>query len=282
VKWRQKITAPEDDNRLDSRMSYNNITFTLSDGLATLTLNRPDSLNSFTSEMHEEVRHAMNIVESDPSVRCLLLTGNGRGFCAGQDLNDRAVKPGDGRRDLSESVDQNYNPLIKRLAALPMPVICAVNGVAAGAGANLALACDMVFAAKSAKFIQVFCKIGLIPDSGGTYILPRLVGNARAMGLALTGEAIKAEQAEDWGMIWKAVEDEDLMTVATKQAQDFTTQPTLGLSLIKKALRASFDNDLNGQLQIESDYQREAGYSDDYQEGVAAFLAKRKPVFTGK
>ncbi|PHZ85822.1 2-(1,2-epoxy-1,2-dihydrophenyl)acetyl-CoA isomerase PaaG [Paremcibacter congregatus] len=263
-------------------MSYNNITFTLSDGLATLTLNRPDSLNSFTSEMHEEVRHAMNIVESDPSVRCLLLTGNGRGFCAGQDLNDRAVKPGDGRRDLSESVDQNYNPLIKRLAALPMPVICAVNGVAAGAGANLALACDMVFAAKSAKFIQVFCKIGLIPDSGGTYILPRLVGNARAMGLALTGEAIKAEQAEDWGMIWKAVEDEDLMTVATKQAQDFTTQPTLGLSLIKKALRASFDNDLNGQLQIESDYQREAGYSDDYQEGVAAFLAKRKPDFTGK
>ncbi len=263
-------------------MSYNNIIFTITDGLATLTLNRPDSLNSFTTEMHEEVRDAMTRVENDSSVRCLLLTGSGPGFCAGQDLNDRAVKPGAERRDLSESVDQNYNPLIKRLARLPMPVICAVNGVAAGAGANLALACDMVFAAKTAKFIQVFCKIGLIPDSGGTYILPRLVGMARAMGLALTGEPITAEQAESWGMIWKAVDSDELQDVALKQARYFTNQPTLGLSLIKKALRASIDNDLATQLQLESNYQKEAGFSDDYQEGVAAFLEKRKPAFTGK
>ncbi len=263
-------------------MSYNNIEFNIIDGLATLALNRPDSLNSFTTEMHEEVRDAMTQVENDPGIRCLLLTGNGRGFCAGQDLNDRAVKPGSERRDLSESVEENYNPLIKRIANLPMPVVCAVNGVAAGAGANLALACDMVFAAKSAKFIQVFCKIGLIPDSGGTYNLPRAVGTARAMGLALTGDAVTAEQAEQWGMIWKAVDNEELMAVAVKQAQYFTKQPTLGLSLIKKAIRASFDNDLNAQLQVESDSQKEAGFSDDYQEGVAAFLEKRKPNFTGK
>lgn len=263
-------------------MPYTNIEFTITDGLAILKLNRPESLNSFTTEMHEEVRDAMTQVENDDSVRCFLLTGNGRGFCAGQDLNDRAVKPGTERRDLSESVEENYNPLIKRLANLPMPVICAVNGVAAGAGANLALACDMVFAAKSAKFIQVFCKIGLIPDSGGTYNLPRNIGTARAMGLALTGDAITAEQAEEWGMIWKAVDNDDLMDVALKQAQAFTKQPTLGLSLIKKTIRASFDNDLNAQLQLESDSQKEAGFSDDYQEGVAAFLGKRKPSFTGK
>lgn len=263
-------------------MSYNNIEFTIMDGLATLTLNRPDSLNSFTTEMHEEVRDAMTRVENDASVRCLLLTGNGRGFCAGQDLNDRSVKPGSGRRDLSESVEANYNPLIKRLANLPLPVICAVNGVAAGAGANLALACDMVFAAKSAKFIQVFCKIGLIPDSGGTYNLPRNIGTARAMGLALTGDAVTAEQAEAWGMIWKAVDNDQLMEVALKQARHFTSQPTLGLSLIKKSIRASFDNDLNAQLALESDCQKQAGFSDDYQEGVAAFLEKRKPSFTGK
>jgi len=263
-------------------MSYSNIEFDIAGGLATLALNRPNSLNSFTTEMHEEMRDAMTKVENDPTVRCLLLTGNGRGFCAGQDLNDRSVKPGAERRDLSESVEENYNPLIKRLANLPMPVICAVNGVAAGAGANLALACDMVFAAKSAKFIQVFCKIGLIPDSGGTYILPRLVGSARAMGLALTGDAVTAEQAEAWGMIWKAVDDGELMDVAVKQARYFTKQPTLGLSLIKKAIRASFDNDLNAQLQVESGFQKDAGFSDDYQEGVAAFLEKRKPVFTGK
>ncbi len=263
-------------------MSYENIEFNITDGLATLTLNRPESLNSFTTEMHEEFRDAMTKVENDPTVRCLLLTGNGRGFCAGQDLNDRAVKPGAERRDLSESVEENYNPLIKRIANLPMPVICAVNGVAAGAGANLALACDMVFAAKSAKFIQVFCKIGLIPDSGGTYNLPRVVGTARAMGLALTGDAVTAEQAEEWGMIWKAVNNEDLMEVALKQARHFTSQPTFGLSLIKRAIRSSFDNDLNKQLQQESGFQKQAGFSDDYQEGVAAFLEKRTPAFTGK
>lgn len=263
-------------------MSYKNIDFNITDNLATLTLNRPENLNSFTTEMHQEVRDALTGIENDATVRCLLLTGRGRGFCAGQDLNDRAVKPGSNRRDLAISVEENYNPLIKRLAALPMPVICAVNGVAAGAGANLALGCDMVFAARSAKFIQVFCKIGLIPDSGGSYNLPRTIGTARAMGLALTGEAISAEQAESWGMIWKVVDDEALMDVARKQARFFTTQPTFGLALIKKAIRASFDNDLDQQLGLERDLQQQAGFSDDYQEGVAAFLEKRKPEFTGK
>ncbi|MCF8474106.1 MAG: 2-(1,2-epoxy-1,2-dihydrophenyl)acetyl-CoA isomerase PaaG [Emcibacter sp.] len=263
-------------------MSYKNIEFNITEGLAILTFNRPKSLNSFNGEMHEEVRDAITKVENDKNIRCLLITGNGRGFCTGQDLNDRATKPGTERRDLTETLEKNYNPLILKLANLPIPVVCAVNGVAAGAGANIALACDMVFAAKSAKFIQIFCKIGLIPDCGGTYNLPRLVGTARAMGLTLTGEPIMAEQAEEWGMIWKAVDDEDLMDVALKQARYFTTQPTFGLSLIKKAIRCSSNNDLETQLSLEKDYQKQAGFSDDYQEGVAAFLEKRQPTFTGK
>ena len=263
-------------------MTYDTIEFGISDGLAVLTLNRPDSLNSFNTQMHEEVRDALTRVEQDGTVRCPLLTGNGRGFCAGQDLSDRSVAPGDTPRDLGESIETNYNPLLRRLMALPMPVLCAVNGVAAGAGANIALACDIVLAARSAKFIQAFCKIGLIPDSGGTYTLPRLVGQARAMGLAMLGDAITAEQAESWGMIWKAVDDDKLKDEALALGRHFTTQPTKGLALIKKAIRASFDNDLDTQLDLERDLQREAGFTKDYQEGVAAFLEKRKPVFKGE
>lgn len=262
-------------------MSYETIEFELQDGLARITLNRPDSLNSFTTQMHEEMRSILDIIEADTSLRCLLITGNGRGFCAGQDLNDRAVSPTDGPRDLSDSIETNYNPMIRRFGALPVPVICAVNGVAAGAGANIALACDIVIAARSAKFIQVFCKIGLIPDSGGTYILPRLVGTARAMGLSLLGDSISAEQAVQWGMIWQMVEDDELQETATKLARHLTTQPTKGLGLIKKAIRASVDNDFDTQLNLESTLQREAGFSNDYQEGVSAFLEKRKPTFSG-
>jgi len=263
-------------------MSYETIEFELNDGLAVLTLNRPDSLNSFTTQMHEEIRSVLDIIETDTSVRCLILTGNGRGFCAGQDLSDRAVAPETGtKRDLGESIEKNYGPLILRLTALPMPVICAVNGVAAGAGANIALACDIVLAAKSAKFIQAFCKIGLVPDSAGTYTLPRLIGSARAAALSLTGEPIMAEKAEEWGMIWKAVDDDQLQNTAREMGQHFTKQPTKGLALTKKALQASFNNTLAEQLDLERDLQREAGYTNDYQEGVSAFMEKRKPEFTG-
>ncbi|MFC7049130.1 2-(1,2-epoxy-1,2-dihydrophenyl)acetyl-CoA isomerase PaaG [Emcibacter nanhaiensis] len=259
--------------------NFDTIEFEINDGLAVLTLNRPDSLNSFNKQMHEEMQQALDILTEAEGLRCVLLTGNGRGFCAGQDLSDAAVLPGG---DLGESIENYYNPMIRKISALPVPVICAVNGVAAGAGANIAFACDIVLAAKSAKFIQAFCKIGLVPDSGGTYMLPRLVGHARAMGLALLGDAVGAEQAENWGMIWKAVDDEALREEALKLAQNLATQPTKGLGLIKKALQASLGNDLDSQLEMEKAFQREAGYSDDYREGVEAFLEKRKPEFTGK
>src|SRR5450432_910257 len=186
---------------------YQNILFSVEGGIARLTLNRPDRLNSFTDAMHAELRDAIAQVRSDPSVRVLLVTGAGRGFCAGQDLGDRAVAPGAAPVDLGASIERNYKPLILALRSLPLPVVCAVNGVAAGAGANIALACDIVIATKAASFIQVFSKIGLIPDSGGTYFLPRLVGSARAIGLALTGDKLPVEQAAAWGLIWKCVDD---------------------------------------------------------------------------
>lgn len=263
-------------------MSYKDIDFNITDGLAILTLNRPKSLNSFTKDMHGQVRDAFDKMDSEPMVRCLLITGTGRGFCAGQDLGGREVKPGAKRNDLSVSLEEDYNPLIRRITALPFPVICAVNGVAAGAGANIALACDIVLAAKSAKFIQAFCKIGLVPDSGGTYNLPRLIGLARARAICLTGESVPAEKAESWGMIYKAVDDEALMSESLALARHFTSQPTKGLALIKRALNDSFDNDLDTQLDLERDFQGEAGFSDDYLEGVTAFLAKRVPKFTGQ
>lgn len=259
-------------------MAYETIEFKLADGIARLTLNRPDRLNSFTVQMHEEVADALSNLGD---ARTLVLTGAGRGFCAGQDLNDRAVAP-DAAVDLGESVEQRYNPLIRKLTALPMPVIARVNGVAAGAGANIALACDIVIAAKSAKFIQSFAAIGLIPDSGGTWVLPRLVGQARALGLALTGEPLPAEQAAEWGLIWKVVADEKLDEEVDALAARFAAGPTRGLAAIKKMIRESWGHSLDEELDLQRDAMRKLGFSEDYKEGVAAFMEKRKPRFTGR
>jgi 2-(1,2-epoxy-1,2-dihydrophenyl)acetyl-CoA isomerase len=258
--------------------SYATIQFDNAGGIARLTLNRPDRLNSFTVEMHEEVADALDRLGD---ARVLVLTGAGRGFCAGQDLADRAVAPGQAV-DLGESVERRYNPLIRRLTGLPFPVIARVNGVAAGAGANIALACDIVIAARSAKFIQSFANIGLIPDSGGTWALPRLVGQARALGLALTAEPLPAERAADWGMIWKAVDDEALDAEVDALAQRFASAPTRGLAAIKRMIRASWSHSLDEELDLQRDAMRELGYSDDYREGVTAFMEKRTPRFTGK
>ncbi|NRR32252.1 2-(1,2-epoxy-1,2-dihydrophenyl)acetyl-CoA isomerase [Oxalobacteraceae bacterium] len=263
-------------------MNYENILFEITDGIARLTLNRPDKLNSFTQAMHEEVRHAIHRVQHDASVRVFVLTGAGRGFCAGQDLSDRAVEPGSKGVDLGDSVEKNYAPLVLSLRALPMPVICAVNGVAAGAGANLALACDIVLAAKSASFVEAFCRLGLIPDTGGTYFLPRLIGSARAMGLAMLGEKLSAEKAEAWGLIWKCVPDEELGAETLAMARHFASAPTKGLAFTKQALYASGGNTLQQQLTLECGMMSELGQSEDYREGVAAFMAKRAPQFQGK
>ena len=263
-------------------MSYETIQFKIENGIAVLTLNRPDRLNSFTQAMHREVRAALDQVQADKTVRVLLLTGAGRGFCAGQDLNDRAVEPGAPGVDLGESVEKYYAPLVMTLRTLPMPVICAVNGVAAGAGANLALACDIVLAAKSASFIEAFSKLGLIPDTGGTWALPRLIGPARAMGLAMLGERLPAEKAEQWGLIWRCVPDDALMTEAMAMAEHFAAAPTKGLAYTKKAMLASSTNTLEQQLALEASMMRELGYSHDYREGVAAFIEKRQPQFKGE
>jgi 2-(1,2-epoxy-1,2-dihydrophenyl)acetyl-CoA isomerase len=259
-------------------MAYETIDFKVENGIARLTLDRPERLNSFTIQMHEEVAEAL---EQLGDARVLVLTGAGRGFCAGQDLNDRAVAPG-ASVDLGESVEKRYNPLIRRLTGLPMPVIARVNGVAAGAGANIALACDIVIAAKSAKFIQSFANIGLIPDSGGTWVLPRLVGQARALGLALTAEPLAAEKAAEWGLIWKAVEDEGLDAEVDALATRFASAPTRGLAAIKKMIRSSWGHSLDQELDLQRDMMRELGMSEDYREGVAAFMEKRTPKFTGQ
>ncbi len=261
---------------------YQSILFTIDGGVARLTLNRPDRLNSFTDAMHAEVRDAVAQVAADTAARVMLLTGAGRGFCAGQDLADRAVAPGGAPVDLGASIDRNYKPLVLALRALPIPVICAVNGVAAGAGANLPLACDIVIAAKSASFVEVFCKLGLIPDTGGTYFLPRLIGTARAMGLALLGDKLSAEQAAAWGLIWQCVEDAELPVLTERLLAQFACAPTLGLARSKQAIYASSANTLEAQLELERDYMRELGYSEDYREGVAAFMAKRPPQFAGR
>ena len=246
--------------------------------IARITFNRPDRLNSFTVQMHEELRDALGKLGDS---RVVVLTGAGRGFCAGQDLNDRAVAPGQAI-DLGETVEQCWNPLVRTLTSLPQPVIARVNGVAAGAGANIALACDIVIAAKSAKFIQSFSAIGLIPDSGGTWALPRLLGQARALGLALTGEPLPAEKAEQWGMIWKAVDDETLDAEVDALAGRLATLPPLGLAAIKEMLRSSWGHTLDEELGLQRDAMRRLGFTDDYREGVAAFLEKREPKFTGR
>lgn len=251
------------------------------DGYRLITLNRPQRLNSFNEAMHRALKAALGAAESDTSCRALLLTGAGHGFCAGQDLSDR-VATGTNKRDLGGSLETYYNPLVRKLRTLPFPVIAAVNGVAAGAGANVALNCDIVLAARSAKFIQAFAKLGLIPDSGGTWLLPRLVGMARARGLALLAEPLSAEQAENWGLIWKAVDDDSLLMEAEKLCAHFAAAPTTGLALIKRALDASETNTIDQQLDLERDLQREAGNTPDYAEGVRAFVEKRTPNFTGR
>jgi 2-(1,2-epoxy-1,2-dihydrophenyl)acetyl-CoA isomerase len=263
-------------------MAYETILFSIEDAAARLTLNRPDRLNSFTVQMHDEIRDAIDRIDADKSVRVLFITGAGRGFCAGQDLSDRAVSPGSDGVDLGASLEERYNPLIRRLTSLEMPVICAVNGVAAGAGVNIALAADIVIAAKSAKFIQSFANIGLVPDSGGTWILPRLVGQARALGLALTGDPLPAEKAEEWGLIWKAVDDDILAEEADALVTKFAAAPTRGLAETKQAIRSTWSRTLDQQLDLERDLQRKLGKTDDYREGVDAFMNKRKPAFKGQ
>jgi 2-(1,2-epoxy-1,2-dihydrophenyl)acetyl-CoA isomerase len=258
------------------------ILYEAADGVALLTLNRPDKLNSFNEAMQGELALAFDRIEADPAIRAVLLTGAGRGFCAGQDLGDRVMGEGDAPPDLGATLDRWYNPLIRRICRLERPVVCAVNGVAAGAGANLAFNCDIVFAARSAKFMEPFCKLGLVPDAGGTYILPRLVGAVRARGLALLGETLSAAQAEAWGLIWRVVDDERLMDEAMALARHLATQPTIGLGLIKRALLASSTNSLDAQLDLERDLQREAGRTEDYREGVMAFMDKRQPTFRGR
>jgi 2-(1,2-epoxy-1,2-dihydrophenyl)acetyl-CoA isomerase len=236
-------------------------------GYRVITLNRPDKLNAFNEAMHQALREAIDEAEADESCRALLITGTGRGFCTGQDLSDRLAKPGE-TVVLGGALEAHYNPLVRKLRALPFPVVAAVNGVAAGAGCNIALACDIVLAARSASFIQSFARVGLVPDSGGTWFLPRLVGVARARGLALLAEPLPAEKAEQWGLIWKCV--------------DFATAPTQGLALIKRALDASATTTLDAQLDLERDSQREASLTPDYAEGVRAFMEKRKPNFSGR
>jgi 2-(1,2-epoxy-1,2-dihydrophenyl)acetyl-CoA isomerase len=258
------------------------ILFEAQDGYAVVTLNRPDRLNSFNAEMHERLRATLTEVKRRDDVRALLLTGAGRGFCAGQDLSDRVMRADAAPVDLGHTLSTYYNPLVRTLRELPKPVVCAVNGVAAGAGANIALACDLVLAARSASFIQAFCKLGLVPDSGGTYFLPRLAGTARAMGLAMLGERLGAEDAERWGLIWKCVDDARLMDEARALARALGAGPTKGFADIKRAIYASATSTLDAQLDYERDLNRELGRTDDYREGVSAFTEKRAPKFRGR
>ena len=250
-------------------------------GYRVITLNRPDKLNAFNEAMHQALRKAIEDAEADEDCRALLITGAGRGFCTGQDLSDRLAKPGE-TVVLGGALEAHYNPLVRKLRALPFPVVAAVNGVAAGAGCNIALACDIVIASLKATFIQSFARVGLVPDSGGTWFLPRLVGDARARGLALLAQDLTAEKAASWGLIWRAVEDEVLMHEATRICEHFALAPTQGLALIKRALNASATNTLDAQLDLERDFQRAASLTPDYAEGVRAFMEKRKANFTGR
>lgn len=258
------------------------ILLTRAGAVATVVLNRPERLNAFTVEMHAALAQAFSVIETDDTIRAVLVTGAGRGFCAGQDLSDRAVAPAGAKPDLGESLENRYNPLIRRMRALPKPIVVAVNGVAAGAGANLALHGDIVLAARSAKFIQAFVKIGLMPDCGGTWTLTHLLGEARAKALAMLAEPLSADQAAAWGMIWKAVDDAVLMDEAHALAAHLAGQPTQALAATKFAIHEAATLTLDAQLDLERDGQRRLGPTPDYAEGVAAFMEKRTPRFTGR
>jgi 2-(1,2-epoxy-1,2-dihydrophenyl)acetyl-CoA isomerase len=261
-------------------MNYTTIHYAVAGAIARLTLNRPDRLNSFNGIMHGELRDALSRSVAD-GARVLVLTGAGRGFCAGQDLGDRQIAPGGARADLGESIERNYKPLVLALRSLPMPVIAAVNGVAAGAGASVALACDIVIAARSASFLQAFSRLGLVPDSGATWFLPRLVGPARALGLAMLGERLDAATAAEWGLIWRCVDDAEFAEAVDRLAGQLASAPTLALVRTRQALDGAWGRTLAEQLDVERDFQRELGHTADYAEGVAAFAAKRTPRFIG-
>ena len=262
-------------------MTYTTIEFDIDQSIARITLNRPDILNALNVPLVTELRAAIESVRDDTSVRCLLVTGNGRGFCAGADLKQRMSSMEGEKPDLGMSIEVNYNPIIRALNTLRIPSVCAVNGIAAGAGASLALACDIVIAARSASFLQAFTKIGLIPDCGSTWLLPRLVGSARAKALAMLAEPVPAEQAEAWGMIWQCVDDDALLNRANELVAHLGQQPTQALGLLKRALALSSGNTLHEQLDVERDLQRLAGYTDDFAEGVKAFAEKRPAIFKG-
>jgi 2-(1,2-epoxy-1,2-dihydrophenyl)acetyl-CoA isomerase len=260
------------------------INYTLQDAVATLTLNRPDKLNSLTGAMMLEMFSALGVAAQDKAVRALVLTGSGRAFCAGQDLADPSMSPKPGSdtpADIGDVVDTFYSPLVRRLRAMPKPVVCAVNGVAAGAGANIALSCDIVIAVQTASFIQPFCRLGLVPDAGGTWLLPQLVGRARAVGLALLGDKLSAAHAQEWGLIWKCVATDDFATEVSAIAKTLAAGPTLGFVRTREAIDTAATSTLDAQLDLEAIMQRELGNSQDYAEGVSAFNAKRPPVFVG-
>lgn len=262
-------------------MSFQTIRYAVVDTIARLTLNRPDRLNSFTGEMHDEIRQALTDLEDDRDARVLVITGAGRGFCAGQDLSDPMLETGEGPPNIGQTVEKNYNPLVLRLQNLRVPTLCAVNGIAAGAGASLALACDLVIAARSASFLQAFSKIGLIPDTGGTWFLPQRVGMARALGLALLADTLPAAKAAAWGLIWDCVDDEQLAPTVDGIAAYLASAPTRALIRTRQAMRAASTHTLAAQLDLERDLMQELGGTIDFREGVAAFLAKRTPCFTG-
>lgn len=263
-------------------MAYSTLLVGKADGIATITLNRPERLNALSAELMTELLAALDEIDADAAMRCLLLTGAGRGFCSGADLASGDLMQDGGLPDLGRALHERYHPVIRRLAAYRMPVVCAVNGPAAGAGMSLALCADIVIAGKSASFLQAFANIGLVPDAGSTYFLPRLAGSARAMGLAMLGEPLPAETAADWGLIWKCVPDDALLAVAGKVAAKFAKGPTVGLGLIRRAMRQSWDASLDAQLEAEREAQSKAGRTRDFIEGVTAFLQKRPAKFTGQ